>query len=565
MAVSGGIDSVALLRLMLELRGELGIVPSVVHFNHKLRGAESEADQEFVAALAREHDLELFVDSDDVAEVASDEHISIEAAAREVRYGFFRYLLGEGSENRQGLKPLIPENAPERGPQGPLFHGDPIGQGDATPAPQGRDMKARHGSAGKAGWDEIESRQGRHLDAQDRERPPLAKLLTAHTLDDQAETVLMRLIRGTGLHGMGGIYERLPVEDDDGDLSGEIVRPLLAFRRRELEAYLNDLKQPWCEDSTNAEDHFTRNRIRKLVLPLLEKEFNPAVAENLAELAEIARGEQDYWENEIAGWMGTAVHWFEPEWAPGPPPDAGFVQIKQCRSQNDKSLSLRSRIATAPWAVMNASVDRLWLLSEPSAVQRRLIKAIGDEAGIPLEFKHVDELLHFAGEGHQSGKELSLPLGWTVKREPDQLVFTTPDLRNQSPRRDYEYELVVPGQTIVGEAGVAFELRRVLAGAAEGYNPEHLLDAESLPGPLRVRNWRAGDRFWPAHTKSPKKVKELLQERHIPVPERSLWPVIASGDEIVWLRGYALARRFLARPGRDAILIAENPISQKTD
>src|SRR5579863_3176888 len=102
-AVSGGIDSVALLRLLLELRSELGIVLSVVHFNHKLRGAESDADQKFVAGLARVHDLEFFCDGDDVAARAAEERISVETAARELRYGFFESLLaGDGS---RGLKP----------------------------------------------------------------------------------------------------------------------------------------------------------------------------------------------------------------------------------------------------------------------------------------------------------------------------------------------------------------------------------------------------------------------------------------------------------------------------
>jgi tRNA(Ile)-lysidine synthase len=93
-AVSGGIDSVALLRLLLELRKELGIVVCTVHFNHKLRAAESDGDEEFVANLARQYDLELFADSDDVAAQAAQEHLSVEAAARDLRYGFFRYLLG---------------------------------------------------------------------------------------------------------------------------------------------------------------------------------------------------------------------------------------------------------------------------------------------------------------------------------------------------------------------------------------------------------------------------------------------------------------------------------------
>src|ERR1700733_11380081 len=117
-AVSGGIDSVALLRLLLELRGELGIVVSVVHFNHKLRGAESDADEQFVASLAREHDLDFLSDSDDVAQHAADEKIGLEAAARELRYGFFGHLLG--TEGTQGLKPAS-SSSPLRGPEGPLF------------------------------------------------------------------------------------------------------------------------------------------------------------------------------------------------------------------------------------------------------------------------------------------------------------------------------------------------------------------------------------------------------------------------------------------------------------
>ena len=139
--------------------------------------------------------------------------------------------------------------------------------------------------------------------------------MTGHTLDDQAETVLMRIIRGAGLRGLGGIHPRIVVEDDDGEVSGEIVRPLLTIRRRELEQYLQHIRQRWREDSTNIDARFTRNRVRKLVVPLLEQEFNPAVAENLAELAEIARGEEDYWENEFAGWLGTTVHWSQPDWA----------------------------------------------------------------------------------------------------------------------------------------------------------------------------------------------------------------------------------------------------------
>ncbi len=590
-AVSGGIDSVALLRLMLELRGELGIVLSVVHFNHKLRGAESDADEQFVANLARQHDLEFQVDSEDVARVAEQERVGVEAAARDVRYGFFRFLIGEDSDP-QGLKPNSPSGLDGTAEAVPLPHvpGSAGTQGlkphsEETPV-RGAEAPLFHVDSDSAAGSRAPSNQYRRLD----------KIATGHTLDDQAETVLMRLIRGAGTRGLRGIYPRIAVEDDEGEVCGEIVRPLLAIRRCELEQYLRDIGQGWREDSTNSDEALTRNRVRKLVVPLLEREFNPSVAQNLAELAEIARGEEDYWENEAAGWMGTVVHWTEPEWAKKALSGAGLVQIqaghkgsepsvpimrsqetrtlgtarpdpstgKERPSQDDRAFLLQERIENAPWLVMNASVSRLWFLAEPIAVQRRLVKAIGAEAGIPFEFKHVEEILRFAGDGSAAGKELSLPLGWKLRTESDELVFLTPDLRETATTANYEYDLAVPGQVRVEEVEMVIEARRVPAESQAGYNAAHLLDAGSLPGPLRVRNWRPGDRFWPAHTKSPKKIKELLQERHLAQAERRLWPVVVSGNEIVWVRGFPPPQKCAARPGREAILIVEKALSGQT-
>jgi tRNA(Ile)-lysidine synthase len=528
-AVSGGIDSVALLRLLFELRSELGIVLSVVHFNHKLRGAESDEDEQFVAALAREHDLEFYVDSDDVAAHAREEGISVEAAARELRYGFLRrllsaeerpsgakaqfksdsYNLSAGSAappegNPQGLKPPAHKSSSLRDAEALLFHGPTTYSATKNAEEQ---VKIRTLSLQKAqgqGW-------GNHS--------RLNKIATGHTLDDQAETVLMRMIRGAGMRGLGGIYPRIPVEDDDGEVRGEIVRPLLAIRRRDLEQYLKDIGQVWREDSSNADPTLTRNRVRKLVMPLLEKEFNPAVAENLAELAEIARGEENYWKNEIAKWIGTKV----------------------------------------------ASVNRMRLLSEPVAVRRRVVKAIGEQAGIPLEFRHVEEILRFAAEDTGSGRELSLPLGWKVRCQHDELVFVTPDLRQPVATQNYEYELPVPGKIVVSETGLQIEVQCISTSAALAYDPDELLDEEFLPGPLRVRNWRPGDRFWPAHTKSPRKIKLLLQERHVALPERRLWPVIVSGEEIVWLRGFPSPAKLRARPGREAIRIVDTHSTKKPE
>jgi tRNA(Ile)-lysidine synthase len=300
-AVSGGADSVGLLRILYELRDEIGIVLSVIHFNHKLRGAESESEERFVAELAGELQLEYHVASGDAGAEAASSGASLEAAARELRYSFFGQLM---SQSEQGA-------------------------------------------------------------------PRLDKIATGHTLDDQAETVLMRAVRGSGRRGLAGIYPVFDIEMDD-EFVGEVIRPLLGVRHAELKQYLEEIGQTWREDSSNLDAKFTRNRMRHSVMPVLERQFNPAVQQALGELAEIARGEEDYWQNEIAGWMGTAIHWSEPDWATSD--QQGFVQLQPFNPE------LRKRLQQPGPLVMNATVDRRWLLSEPVAVQRRAIKAVGNSA-----------------------------------------------------------------------------------------------------------------------------------------------------------------------------------------
>jgi tRNA(Ile)-lysidine synthase len=479
-AVSGGSDSVALLRLLLELRSEIGLVLSVVHFNHKLRGAESDADEAFVAALARDHHLELHATSADVKAKAAG--ASLEATARDLRYQFFTELAASNDHGRS------------------------------------------HSN----------------------------KIATGHTLDDQAETVLMHAIRGTGLRGLGGIHPAFDLEQDD-EMIGQVVRPLLETRHHELQQYLKQISQSWREDPSNLSSQFTRNRVRHLLLPMLEREFNPAAAESLGELAELARGEEDYWQNEVSGWMGTAIHWSEPEWAARG--QAALVQLGPVQS------TLQRRLHQPGPAVMNATVDLLWLLSEPVAVQRRAIKAVGDLAGVPLEFKHVEAVLRFAADSDNDGKSLSLPLGWRVEREPAALTFLTPEPRPaEGPPSEYEYPMPLPGRAIVPEAGLVIEAVAIQPGGE--HDPEQLLRAPALPEKLVVRNWRPGDRYWPAHTKAARKVKELLQDRHISGLQRKTWPVLACDNEIVWLRGFPLAARWQARPGENAFLIRERRIEE---
>jgi len=225
---------------------------------------------------------------------------------------------------------------------------------------------------------------------------------------------------------------------------------------------------------------------------------------------------------------------------------------------------LLARLEQSGTRMMNASVSRPWLLTEPKAVQRRVLKAIGEQAGIPLEFRHIEEILRFAADAGASGKELSLPLGWKLVREPEAMVFVTPDLSRPERLPDYEYSLPVPGRAAVPELGAVIEALRIAPeGEIAEYNPQQLLRADLLPRSLLVRNWRPGDRFWPAHTKAPKKIKELLQEqpgaRQVGPQGRRFWPIAVSGEEIVWMRGCPVPARWCAKRGQQAVLIRELP------
>jgi len=431
-AVSGGLDSVGLLRLLLGLRKQLGIVLSVVHFNHKLRGLEADADEQFVQALARKYKVDFHCDRGDVGAHATERHLSVEAAARKVRYEYFDCLLRTEGLNR---------------------------------------------------------------------------IATAHTLDDQAETVLMRLVRGAGSRGLAGIYPQLAVHGSQFSETS-IVRPLLGIRRKELEAYLREIGQEWREDSTNRDLRHARNRVRHGILPRLERNLNPAVREALAETAEIARAEEEYWKNEIA------------------------------------------RVLPLVWE--DGQLTTAVLAEFPLAVQRRVIRAAAESLGFRLEFRHVEEILEVSSGTRKSA---ALPDGWMVSRNRNALRFEPAEAPNNP---DYDYRLPVPGRIDVPEVGTRFEAALVPTNSEPGYNPEHLLDRALLAKELVVRNWRPGDRFWPAHCKSPKKIKELLQEQHVTGPEKKLWPVVVSGSDVVWLHGFPVPARLQPRDRtKEAVLIRE--------
>jgi tRNA(Ile)-lysidine synthase len=444
-AVSGGADSVALLCLLLELRGELGIVLSVAHVNHKLRGAESDEDERLVAQLARQHELDLHVCEGPVEGSRGSEIGSgIEAAAREVRYGFFRQLAHAGR---------------------------------------------------------------------------VAKIATAHTLDDQAETVLLRIFRGTGIRGLSGIHPRI-VFEEKGRVFGEVVRPLLGFRRTALMEFLRECGQGWREDASNRNIAFLRNRVRHRLLPLIAQEFGEAAIEHMGELAEIARAEEEHWQR-------------------------GHPDVRADVHGGAGSDDETRQAASLP-------VERLVAL--PLAAQRRLLRGWlqANSRDLSISFRLIEEALELAHG--PAGKKTELPDRILRRGRLDLLLESKPfGGRRETGHRqapDYEYALVVPGAVKIPALGACIEARVVEVGSVAEDRHGQLLDLGRMPKEVLIRNWRAGDRYWPAHTAAAKKVKELLTERHATGAEKKLWPVaVAEGCGLVWMRGFAVPAAFSAPPG----------------
>jgi tRNA(Ile)-lysidine synthase len=161
----------------------------------------------------------------------------------------------------------------------------------------------------------------------------------------------------------------------------------------------------------------------------------------------------------------------------------------------------------------------------------------------------VEEVLELVG----GSRSATLPQGWVISLGTGGLQFACPS--PAAANSDFEYRLSVPGAVEVPEAGTRFEAALVSGSAASGYNPDHMLDPALLQKELTVRNWRAGDRYWPAHSKAPKKIKELLQERKLTGLERKLWPVGVSGQEIVWVRGFPAPARLRPPDGTQRALV----------
>jgi tRNA(Ile)-lysidine synthase len=372
----------------------------------------------------------------------------------------------------------------------------------------------------------------------------------AHTADDQAETVLGHILRGTGLAGLGGIH---PQTDN-------VVRPMLEVRRAELRAYLRAKKQKWCEDATNQDTARMRARIRKKLLPLLERTFQGGVVERLGSLAEFAREDEEFLE--LLAQEHCAVL-------------ARSTTVETRISVRDLLRPIKGQKLYTEGTESTEGTEKKNQAALTKRMLRRLIEERKSGSG-QIAGQHIAAVLELARRG-ENGKAVQLPGGVDIRRERNDVVFcgnsSRPTRRidkkgaeekffaiefehkiDFTNTRDGDVSLPVP------QAQCVFRLR-VIDWPAKRVETSELgavLDRDRLRLPLVLRNWRFGDKLQPAGHQKAHKLKRLLNEKRISRWERDGWPVLTSGGVLVWARGFPVATGFGANEGtRTGILIAE--------
>ena len=313
-------------------------------------------------------------------------------------------------------------------------------------------------------------------------RGEIDRVATGHTRNDQAETVLYRILRGSGVSGIAGIR---PVT------SGGIVRPLLFLWRNEVETWLRERQIAWREDHTNADPAYTRNRIRHQLLPLLRAGYNPLIDDTLARMATLAAEDEKFWDAQIGDLPAT----FE-----------------------------ASRIADAP-----AALGR-------RIVRRAIENVKGDLRQIG--FDHVEAIVNLTRSREGSGR-LQIP-GVDVLRSFDWIRFRA--LGALPEPRGFSCRIAPPCVIEWPEGGsISFEIRE--NGSPCDRLEDGLCCPEEV---LELRNWQPGDRYRPAGWSHERKIKQMFQDARIPIWLRRRWPVLAAGGRILWSRQFGPAAESVA-------------------
>jgi len=424
--VSGGPDSVALVQCFAALRLEYDLWMMIIHFNHGIRGDESDRDEAFVMNLAENYGIPVVSEKVSIPAIRRRSGGSLEELCRSERYRYFERIVRE--------------------------------------------------------W-------------------ALDKIVLGHTLEDQAETVVMNFLRGSGSRGLRGI---MPVRDK------MYIRPLIETSKHDIMDFLEATGAAYVTDSSNSDDSYLRNRIRHQLIPELKARYNPRVVEHAARTASIMKSENDF--------IQHAVNEVIAQWN---------------LDRHSEEISI--------------SIPALTVLHD--ALQMRIIKELLEsrtdiQGGIT--HRHVMAVMGLV-KGDRPNAMLNLPLGIVVRRGYHELSMTRGTPRTQNILRqkgdkwkinDYHYEVSIPGTVYVEEIGVGMSFEFVdKAGIKEENSNAAYIDFETVALPLIVRNMRPGDTIRPLGLRGTKKVKSVFIDAKIPRIERSKIPLLVDAESVLWIAG----------------------------
>ncbi len=431
-AVSGGCDSVVLLDLLNGLKKRLGLRLGVVHVNHGLRGRESDREEQFVKALAKKYRVPFYGFRANVKQAMNAGKISLEEAAREIRYGFFEK--------------------------------------------QARETGAR-------------------------------KIAVAHNRDDQAETVLMRLITGTGLQGLQAIRPKRKIG------RAWLVRPLIEISRAEIRAYARAKKIRFREDSSNRSTKFLRNQIRLRLIPYLEKKFNPRVKHALARLPHLLDAD--------SGFLEEAA-------------DVFYRRLAEKTHKGEIRFS-----------------EREFLKLKPAMRYRLLGRAMRALGGVEPDYEHWNAFCEKLSGGRQFC--LQMPRRIQVSVRSGAVCVS----RQGQKRARFQYFLGRGKAVEIPEAGKTIScgmVKKKPGRLHKSDNSYECFDAEKLSFPLVIRGREPGDRFQTLGMSKPLKLKKFLINRRIDAGDRDRIPLVVSGGNIIWVAGVAMAETAKVTPGTKSVV-----------
>jgi tRNA(Ile)-lysidine synthase len=326
------------------------------------------------------------------------------------------------------------------------------------------------------------------------------KIALGHNADDQVETVLLRLIRGTGLRGLKGM---LPIRE------GGVIRPLLEVWRRDIESFALEKKIPFALDSSNLKEDYLRNRLRLSLIPLIEKEYQPNFKEVILKTSRVLREENDYVEKASAEIYEKIVR----------------EEMGGCSFRLSEYQSL------------------------PNAIQWRILQKIAertDEGEIGMEEEKVNLSRIYEKLNHPPASFLmDVSNGVRIEKRYGEVWWGK---RKGEPVPPFEVEIKSPGRASIEGIAKEVVIEEVekddqMKGLPPSPNVA-FLDGQALHFPLQIRNFRPGDRFCPLGTKGSQKLKEFFIDHKIPRFERPAIPILLSGETIAWVIGYRIDERF---------------------